>query len=61
MSKTERRLPQYCYCHPRNDFRSFRPEEGKFIANNTRFICYGCLAKRNGRHTSVATVRNCRI
>lgn len=49
MSKAERKLPQWCFCHPRNDYRSFRPDEGRFINNFSAFICYDCLAKQ-GRH-----------
>jgi very-short-patch-repair endonuclease len=56
MSKAERKLPQYCYCHPRNDYHSFRPEEGKFIANNTKFICNGCLEGR--RRSRLVTAAN---
>ena len=48
MSKAERKLPQYCYCHPRTDYRSFHPDEGKFIENFSRFICWGCLSKQYG-------------
>lgn len=47
MSKTVRNMSQYCYCHPRDDFRKFRPDEGQFIANNSLFICHACLAKRH--------------
>ena len=43
LSKAERALPQYCYCHPRSDYRSFKASEGRFIRNNSVFICNGCL------------------
>ena len=59
LSKAGRKLPQYCYCHPRNDYRSFRPEEGKFIRYRDRetvFICNGCLDRRR-RSRPVTTAR----
>lgn len=50
LSKAERQLPQYCYCHPRSEWRSFHPSEGTFINNNSLFICHDCLKKRRKHH-----------
>ena len=57
MSLAERRLPQYCSLRrhlrdKKGSLRSFRPEDGKFIDNFSRFICFGCL-RRERRKTVI--------
>lgn len=47
LSKSEQNLPQYCYCHPRDAWRSFTKDEGKFVSNNRLFICSECLQAKN--------------
>ena len=44
LSAAEKLLPQYCYVHPRDRYRSFNQSEGRFIYVNGHevFICHDC-------------------
>jgi very-short-patch-repair endonuclease len=48
MSVTERRLPQYCRYKCRAE--SFDPSRGKFVDNNSFFVCFGCLNRLRRWH-----------
>jgi very-short-patch-repair endonuclease len=49
LNKAARQLPQYCTWHrrffPHEKWRAYSASEGRFVKNNSLFVCQRCLQK----------------